>query len=420
MGVAGVVKREGSMLIDRRSFLAGAAAIAASSTARGAQGTLKQEPLKIGLLMVKSGPLAAGGKHMENGLRYFLDERNSELAGRKIELVTADTAGAPPICKSKAEELIERYGVDVLIGPYTSAEALAIAGVVEQAGVPILLSSSGADDLTQRRRSPWIVRSIATSSQIGYTLGDYCAKNLKYKKVACIGLDSNYGYEIVGGFQKMLEASGGKVIQRIWTPFGTTDLAPYVSQLDPGADAFLNCLPGNDTIVCFKLLKEYGLGDGRGVLCPPGSVDETLLDGMGDEAVGAISCGWYSPTSHAPGASELEVGFRQKYKSDPGALSTGSMLAGLVLEQALIKLGGNAADKAALAKALHEVAIADSPFGSVKLDEYGNAVLTMYIRRVVRRNGRLANEAIAEVRDVDQFYKLDPRTQLALPPFGRA
>ncbi len=202
--------------------------------------------------------------------------------------------------------------------------------------------------------------------------------------------------------------------------FGTTDLAPYVSQLDPGADAFLNCLPGNDTIVCFKLLKEYGLGDGRGVLCPPGSVDETLLDGMGDEAVGAISCGWYSPTSHAPGASELEVGFRQKYKSDPGALSTGSMLAGLVLEQALIKLGGNAADKAALAKALHEVAIADSPFGSVKLDEYGNAVLTMYIRRVVRRNGRLANEAIAEVRDVDQFYKLDPRTQLALPPFGRA
>src|SRR5690349_10057842 len=54
-----------------------------------------EEPIRLGYLTVKTGPLAAGGRQMDEGLALFLKERGSTLAGRKVELVVGDTAGQP-------------------------------------------------------------------------------------------------------------------------------------------------------------------------------------------------------------------------------------------------------------------------------------------------------------------------------------
>ena len=78
-----------------------------------------QAPIRVGFLTIKSGPLAAGGRQMEDGLRLFLKERNNTLAGRKVELFVADTAGQPAITKTKAQELVEKEKVQVIIGPLT-------------------------------------------------------------------------------------------------------------------------------------------------------------------------------------------------------------------------------------------------------------------------------------------------------------
>src|SRR4051795_271862 len=85
-----------------------------------------QEPLRIGFLTVRTGPLAAGGRQMEEGINLFLKERNSTLSGRKVEIVFADTAGQPAQAKSKAQELVEREKVHVIVGPLATFEALAI------------------------------------------------------------------------------------------------------------------------------------------------------------------------------------------------------------------------------------------------------------------------------------------------------
>jgi branched-chain amino acid transport system substrate-binding protein len=68
----------------------------------------QQRPVKIGLMTVKTGGLAAGGVHLEEGITCFLKDKNFTLAGRKIELLVADTAGVPATAKSKAIELVER------------------------------------------------------------------------------------------------------------------------------------------------------------------------------------------------------------------------------------------------------------------------------------------------------------------------
>src|SRR4026208_2394044 len=85
-----------------------------------------QEPLRIGFLTVRTGPLAAGGRQMEQGIELFLKERNNTPAGRRVELIIADTGGTPPQAKAKTQELVEKNRVHVIIGPLATFEALAI------------------------------------------------------------------------------------------------------------------------------------------------------------------------------------------------------------------------------------------------------------------------------------------------------
>jgi branched-chain amino acid transport system substrate-binding protein len=110
--------------ISRRTFVAGAAAIS-SVSAFPKPSIAQSAPMKIGLLTVKTGPLAAGGIHAEEGITAFLREKNFTLAGRKVELLVADTGGNPAGAKNKAQELVERDKVNVVLGPFAAFELLA-------------------------------------------------------------------------------------------------------------------------------------------------------------------------------------------------------------------------------------------------------------------------------------------------------
>src|SRR5438105_13744481 len=105
---AGPMSKEETMAvrITRRNFLAGTAAAALMPVPAFAQ----QKPVKIGLLTVKTGPLAAGGIQMEQGTLCFLKDKNYTLAGRKVELVVADTGGNPAGARTTTQELVERAG----------------------------------------------------------------------------------------------------------------------------------------------------------------------------------------------------------------------------------------------------------------------------------------------------------------------
>ena len=111
------------------------------------------EPLKVGFVTVLTGPLAAGGKQQEEGAAFFVKERNGMIAGRKVELITQDTAGQPALAKTKLQELVERSKVQVTIGPLATNEALAMDGYVRESKVPLITTTSAATvDLKARQR----------------------------------------------------------------------------------------------------------------------------------------------------------------------------------------------------------------------------------------------------------------------------
>ena len=163
-----------TLRMGRRKLLGGSAA--AALVANLPMPALAQgKPIKIGLLTVKTGPLAQGGIQMEQGTRLFLKDSGDKLAGRAAELVVADTGGNPAGAKTKAQELIERDNVDMIFGPLAAFELLAISDYVASKKVPIL-SLAAAEDMTQRKPNPYFVRASATAAQAMQPLGDYAAK----------------------------------------------------------------------------------------------------------------------------------------------------------------------------------------------------------------------------------------------------
>src|SRR4051794_21103884 len=211
--------------------LAAAAALIVSGSLQA------QEALRIGFLTVRTGPLAAGGKQMEEGINLFLKERGNVLAGRRVEIFFADTAGQPAQANTKAQELVERDHVHVIVGPLATFEALALDDYVLQAKVPLLPPMSAAqNDLAQRGKSDYVIHTYGTAAQAMYVLGDYAAKKLGMKRVAMVADDFTYGHEGAAGFQKTFEDAGGKIVQKLWPPLNAPDYGSFIGQLKAHVD----------------------------------------------------------------------------------------------------------------------------------------------------------------------------------------
>jgi branched-chain amino acid transport system substrate-binding protein len=405
-----------AMRISRRSFVkgvAGASLAAAAGPAAFAQGA---EAARIGLLTVKTGPLASGGLDMERALIMFLKDRNNTLGGRKVELTVADTAGVPATARSKTQELVEKDKVQCLIGPLAAFEALAIDDYIRAQKMPTL-SVAAAEDMTQRKPNPWFVRGTSTSAQCAHPLADYAAKELGYKRMILLADDIAYGHEMCAGFQRVFEDNGGKVIQKMFPPLTAPDYGTYIAQLKK-ADAIFLGFAGSNGFRFVRQFNEYGLKGTVALIGGMTALDEAVLRNMGDEALDIITTCWYSAEIDNPLNKVFAPAFRKEFGYDPGFYAAATHTEGAVLEAAMKAVGGKIEDKDALMKALRNTNV-ETVRGPVKFDEYGNVVGNVYIRKVTRKDGRLVNSVIKTYPNVSQFWTYDPKEFLAQPVYSR-
>jgi len=404
--------------ITRRALLAGGAMLGVPSLRRAFAQT--SEPLKIGFLTVNTGPLATGGKQQEEGAALFLKERGGMIAGRKVELITQDTAGNPSQARTKTQELVERYKVPVMIGPLATNEALAMDGYVRDSKVPLITTTSAATvDLKAHPVNPWVLHAFGTAPQVTYPLGDYAAKTLGYKRMAIVAEDFTYGYEGAGGFQLAFEAAGGKIVQKLWPPLNAPEYAPYLAQIKGDIDGIYMGFAGINPLRFLKQFSEYRLKGKLAVLGNTTSTDEGILKLMGDEVAGVYSAGWYAAGLETEDNKKFVAGINAEYQHDPGFYTAGPYTALLIIEEALKTTSGNTDDAAAFLKAMHDVRLSYGPIGPVRLDEYGTPILDIYIRKVARVNGKLENTILKTYPQVSQFWTCDAAEFVKQPPFAR-
>ena len=402
------------MSFNRRRFIqaAGLSALGVPLAGRAQAG-----PIRVGLVTVKTGPLASGGIDMERGLTQYLKERNDTLAGRKVELIVADGGGVPAQTRTKIQELVERDKIHAMIGPLDTASALAADDYIRSAQL-LTLSVAAAEDMTQRKPNPWFTRGTSTSSQCSMPLADYAAKTLKYKRMAVIADDIAYGHEMCAGFMRVFEDNGGKVVQRMFPPLTVPDYGTYLAQLKTDIDSIFLGFAGSNGFRFLRQMNEYGLIKKVVPIGGMTALDEAVLRNMGDEALGIVTSCWYSAEIDNPINRKFAEEFRKAWKYDPGFYAAATYTEAAVLEGTLKKIGGRIEDKPAFMKAVRSGTF-DTCRGPVHFDQYGNVVGNIYIRKVARKEGRLVNSVIHTYPNVSQFWHYKPEEFLKNPVYSR-
>src|SRR3974390_3001134 len=402
--------------ISRRTMLAGTAAGATAAAFKFPTPAIAQNaPFKLGLLTVKTGPLAQGGIQMEQGIVTYLKEKNYTFAGRKVDFISADSGGNPAGAKTKAQELIERDKVDSIVGPLAAFELLAITDYIAQQKTP-LLSLAAAEDMTQRRPNPYFVRASATSSQAMHPMADYAAKELKLKNVITISEDFAFGYEQMGGFQQTFEENGGKILKKLWPPIVTPDYTPYLAQI-ADCDAVCQGFAGSNPL---RFMKQYAAAGLKfPVVTGETGGDDALMRVFGDEALGMISCCPYTLDLETESNKRFVAAMQKDYNVDPGFYAAGLSVNAMVVDAGLQKSSGKSDNKEELIKALRSVSLTDTPRGPLRFDHFGNVIGDFYIRRVEKVGGKLANKTIKTYKNVSQFWTYDEKKFLQQPVYSR-
>jgi branched-chain amino acid transport system substrate-binding protein len=379
-----------SRKVSRRALLAGTAAGAAAVLTRfPAPAVAQAAPFKLGLLTVKTGPLAQGGIQMEQGVLTYLKEKDYTIGGRKVDFVSADTGGNPAGTKVKAQELVERDNVDVILGPLAAFELYAISDYIKEKKMPTL-SLAAADDLTQRKANPYLLRASATSSQAMHPMGHYAATELKLKRVFCVTEDFAFGYEQMGGFQAAFAKDGGCVVNKLWPPLVTPDYTPYVAQI-ADCDGVCQGFAGSNPL---RFMKAYASAGLKYPLDLASDGNQRFVDGM-----------------------------LKNYDTVPGQYAALLYVNCQVVDAALKALGGNPGDGDKFMAALKAVSLTDTPRGPLKFDHLDNVVGNIYVRRIGTEGAKyglkLWNKTIHTYPDVSQFWTWPEAEYLAHPVYSR-
>jgi branched-chain amino acid transport system substrate-binding protein len=376
-------------------------------------------PITVGLLLPVTGPQAANGKDMVNGFQLFLEEQGGKLAGREVKVIIEDDESKPATGLTKLRGLVEGQGIHVLIGPLSAAVGYALRDYIDSKKFPAIYPIVSGEDITQRKRSTYIVRPGWASAQPSHPFGKWVYDNLKYRRIAMAGFDFAFGWEVAGGFQRTFEEAGGQVVQKLWSPLGTSDFGPYLAQLKRDVDAVYAIFSGADALRFAKQYEETGL-KGRLPLIGGGTfTDEHVLRTMGDEVLGVTTALHYSAALATSGNKKFAQAYEAKYKQVPSYYSEGTYVAGLQLKRALESIGGDAENGERLVGALRKVELTDTPRGPIRFDDYGNPIQNIYVRKVERVSGRLQNTVIYTFEKVSQFWTYKPEEYLKNPVYDR-
>ncbi len=313
------------------------------------------KPLKIGLLSDTSGSLAIYGPMLENGFKLGLEyatQGSNQVAGRPIEVIIKDTASKPETATSQARELIEKDGVDLLVGVPSSGAALAVAEIAKNNKKIYIAEPAASPDLSGKNFNEYVFRTSRTSVQDALTMGAALTK--MGKKFVQVAPDYAFGYGSAAGFYAVVKGNGGSFVVNdnaeksgaIYIPQDTTDFTPYLQQvLDSKAEVLIVTWAGAGFVPLFQQMQQLGIFKAMTVATGMGD-NKTLASGY-KEAIGSVGVSVYHYVLPKNPVNDWLVKRHQElFKSPPDLFTAGGFAAAQMAVEGLKKTNGDAtADK---------------------------------------------------------------------------
>jgi len=390
-----------------RILLGGAvsAAFAAGLLLVGSAGA--QDTLKIGVLATFEGPFAVLGEDSLRGANMAFKEHNMIAGGKKLEVITGSSDASPESAIKAARKLVEQDKVDILIGPLSGDEGLAMRDYAKtQPQTTFINGTSAAEPTTLIDPAPNFFRFTTNGVQWMAGLGTYAYETKGYKKVVTIGEDYSYPYTQVKGFMIEFCKAGGHVVDKFWTPLGTKDYSSIVAKIPDDVDAIYVALGGADAV---NFLTQYEQAGGSKPLIGGSiTVDQSVLSAKGkrrDYLIGTPSAGpladnWDDPKWKAFVAAYAQTD--EKRFNSPTLFSHGYYIEATAMIQALDTVNGDLSDGHKKFREALSTQTVDTPTGKVHLDHNRNAIGSEFLTEIAAgEDGNLYNKVIKVIPEVN-------------------
>jgi branched-chain amino acid transport system substrate-binding protein len=375
--------------------------------------------VKLGFISPVTGFVAALGTDMRRGWEMYWSQNGGKAGDTTVQTVFEDDTGDPDVALTKARRLVEQEQVQLVAGPILANTAYAVAGYVAGKGLPTV-QMTGADDLTQRKFDPHVLRVGYTSSQSNFPAGQW-AYDKGHRKAVTICPDYAFGWESCGGFVSAFTKAGGTITKQVWHPLGTQDFSTYVSQArqaNPDV-VFVGSAGGPDAILFYKSWTGFGLKDKIPLIGNCCFADQVFLREVGAEALGLQSFTYWVEGRESPVVQNFVKAYEQQYKEIPSLYAAGAYTMAQVVAEGLKKTGGKIEGKAFI-DAARQVSLADSLYGALTFDDTNNVVGPVYLTQVARReDGKLWSVVEQTFPEVSQFGTEGKEAFLAHPVFSR-
>jgi branched-chain amino acid transport system substrate-binding protein len=366
---------------------------------------VEKPPIKVGFLLPYTGTMPLQAKGINDGAELYFEEIGKKAGGRVIQLFKEDDEVNPTVGLTKVRRLVEDYKVNFIIGPVSSGVALAIHDYVRKQKVILINPCAFTRDLTSpEKASENIFRTVETTDQSNYPMGKWIYKNTPHRNMVITGSDYAAGHHSVEAFKAGFEEAGGKVIKEVYPKLGTMDFAPFLSAFDvKGADAVYAWFAGTDAIRFVQQYEEFGLKKRIPLFGYNVITDDPYLGSIGEAALGIITTGHYSYTLDTPKNRAFVKAYSAKYGEIPSRYNelgyTSANLVGAVTQA----LKGEVEDIPRVAKEIKRVATKiETPAGPLAFDQYNQRILNIYVFKVEKRDGKLANVVIGKIEKVAQ------------------
>ncbi|GGC67599.1 ABC transporter substrate-binding protein [Chelatococcus reniformis] len=359
-------------------------------------GPAAADTIKVGVIGTMSGPYALFGKNFKMGIDAWVAQHGSKVGSHEVEFIYRDEE-APNPAKSKAiaQELLVKDKVQYLAGVYFTPNAMAVAPLLEQAKVPLIVMNAATSSIVEK--SPFIARTSFTMWQNTVPAAKV-ARERGASKVAIAVTDYGPGIDAEAAFKKTFEAGGGTIVEAVRMPLNTTDFSPIMQRIkDSGADTIFTFLPaGPPTLAFVKAYIDNGLKAGGIKLMSTGDVvTEPDLPNIGDAGLGILSTYHYAVSHDSPeNKAFLDQLVKSGGKLDEVTMTAVAAYDGARLIYKMIEAtdGKQDPDKAiAAVKNLKWM----SPRGPVSIDpETRHIRQNVYLREVAKRDGKLENKEV--------------------------
>jgi branched-chain amino acid transport system substrate-binding protein len=337
-----------------------------------------QEPIKIGVVSVLTGPAAALGQQVRDGFQLAVDQNGGKLGGVPVQITVIDDELKPDVAVAKVKSYVEAAKADFVVGPVFSNILGAIAKPVLDSGAFLISPNAGPSTMAGKACNQNFFVTSYQNDQVHEVLGKY-AQDQGYKRAYIIAPNYQAGKDSLAGFKRYFK---GEVVDEVYAPLTSMDFASDLAKIaSTKPDVVFAFLPGGLGVNFVKQWSQAGL-QGKIPFLSAFTVDESTLPAQQDAAVGLFGGMTWAPNMDNPQTKKFVTDYEAAYKIVPGSYA----------QQA-----GGTGDKDKLRAALKKADFT-SLRGKFKFNTNGYPIQDFYLVKVAKRpDGKFQTEIAQKV-----------------------